>query len=565
MPFTVDTTRFDLVDFDSTLTRYKKKFVMITEPCIGTKWPDWEYLTKGKTKDIFIKNSDGQYLINKVWPGKCHYIDFFHPNSKSYWEEAHKSLYEKIKFSGMWLDMSEPAAFSPGQVDEYDNVLSCKDTNQYPYLPGGTKFETATICPNAIHYEGISHIKLHNYYPNQQSMITYQFLEKIFPDHFPFILSRANAPGIGRYAALWSGDNYGRYSFYKLSVSEVMNANLFGVPMMGADICGFGENTPEILCAKWYQMGSLYPFSRSHAHLDSYRKEPFMMGKTLLETTKKSLEFRYSILKYYYSLFMLNNGTGTIFRPLFFEFYQDPECLENHVIDNSFMIGSALLVVPNFNEVDSLTESFGYFPYGQWYDLRDRTRVKKLSYNGQYIEVNTRLNEMPAVFLRSGKTIYTNNINKVLNSYDLNNDFNILISLEDSMNGWEATSIGLIPALQNYNSRSEVENCMKNNCYIEIKSSFNKPTGNLEIKFSKPKWQNENYQGFKIKEIVVLGMFTNKGNNIKLTNLEELIKVPEGDSNAKYYFEKKTDDCYTIKINGDLKVIENFNITISFG
>jgi alpha-glucosidase len=159
--------------------------------------------------------------------------------------------------------------------------------------------------------------------------MTYEFLETLYPNSFPFILTRANAPEIGKYAPHWSGDNYGRFSFYKLSISEVLNFNLFEAPMTGADICGFGENTPEILCAKWYQMGSLYPFSRSHSHLDYYRKEPYAMGITLLETTRKSLKFRYSILKYYYSLFMLNKGTGTIFRPLFFEFYNDRQCLDN--------------------------------------------------------------------------------------------------------------------------------------------------------------------------------------------------------------------------------------------
>lgn len=32
---------------------------------------------------------------------------------------------------------------------------------------------------------------------------------------------------------------------------------------------------------------------------------------------------RYSLLKYYYSLFVRNNGIGTIFKPLFFEFPED--------------------------------------------------------------------------------------------------------------------------------------------------------------------------------------------------------------------------------------------------
>lgn len=62
----------------------------------------------------------------------------------------------------------------------------------------------------------------------------------------------------------------------------------------------------------------------------------------VLDSSRASLQLRYSLLKFYYHQFVKLNGAGTIFKPVFFEFVDD----NVDDLDSEFMIGKELLIAP---------------------------------------------------------------------------------------------------------------------------------------------------------------------------------------------------------------------------
>jgi alpha-glucosidase (family GH31 glycosyl hydrolase) len=89
------------------------------------------------------------------------------------------------------------------------------------------------------------------------------------------IIERSAYAGLGKFGSRWLGDNKSSPAYMGYSVTGIMAHNIAGIPLAGADICGFMDDSNAELCARWYQVGAFYPFSRNHNAWNSAPQQPW--------------------------------------------------------------------------------------------------------------------------------------------------------------------------------------------------------------------------------------------------------------------------------------------------
>ena len=129
--FTIDEQRFNLSRMNSILQNYH--YIPIIDA--GIKVNNGTAYTEGVKRGVFVKDAAGNEYRGKVWPGTTTFVDFFHPNATTYWEDMLNILYSKIKFSGIWLDMNELANFCDGPCSTPNNT-GFDFSRDLPYNPG---------------------------------------------------------------------------------------------------------------------------------------------------------------------------------------------------------------------------------------------------------------------------------------------------------------------------------------------------------------------------------------------------------------------------------------------
>ncbi|XP_053164989.1 sucrase-isomaltase, intestinal [Hemicordylus capensis] len=367
--FTYDKIGFaDLPDVVKDLHDHGQKYVIILDPAISVNnlrnnTPYEPYL-RGEEMKVWVNNSDGKTpLLGEVWPGVTVFPDFTNDVAVSWWVEECRLYHDIIKYDGLWVDMNEISSFVKGSK----SGCEVNSLNYPPFTPkilDGVMY-SKTLCMDAVQKWG-KHYDVHSLYGLSMSSATDNALEKVFPGKRSFLLSRSTFAGSGNHTGHWLGDNFSTWNDIKWSIQGILEFGLFGYPFIGADICGFLDDTTEELCRRWLQLGAFYPFSRNHNGETPPPQDPAYFGQNslLVNSTKHYLTIRYTLLPYLYTLFYRAHSKGdTVARPVLHEFYSDEA---TWTIDRQFLWGPGLLITPVLDPgVDTVN---AYIPDAVWYE-----------------------------------------------------------------------------------------------------------------------------------------------------------------------------------------------------
>lgn len=120
-------------------------------------------------------------------------------------------------------------------------------------------YRTLCLATNQGEKKEFMHYDVHNLYALTEAVATSKALANIRKRR-SLILSRSSYVSSGRYTAHWTGDNTSKWSHLQRSVVQLLEFSLFGIPWVGADICGFQDNVTPELCLRWSQVRSFFCF-----------------------------------------------------------------------------------------------------------------------------------------------------------------------------------------------------------------------------------------------------------------------------------------------------------------
>ncbi len=442
------------------------KTILITEPFILTTSSKWQ---EAVDKKVLVTDKTGKPATWDFYFGNTSVVDIFKPEGSAWFWNVYKRLINQ-GVGGMWGDLGEPEVF-PSKV----------------ITVGGKADE------------------VHNIYGHNWAKLIADGYKKDFPTQRPFILMRAGYSGSQRFGMVpWSGDVSRSWGGLKSQMEIALQMGMQGLGYMHSDLGGFaGDYFDNELYLRWLQYGVFNPIFRPHAQ-EEVASEVALKDIATMAKAKKSVELRYQLMPYNYTLSFDNNQKGTpLMRPLFFE---EPNNNSLTSLAGSYFWGNDFLITPITKAGVTSTEI--YFPKSSnWFDFY--TNEKHNAGTTDTVKVNE---DYIPTFVRGGSFIPMIETIQNTSSYSIDN-FKLHYYFDESV----AHSTGML-----YNDDGVTPNAFEKEQYEAVHFSSNTSAKSLMIKIATV--SGRNYTSKNKNVSVFIHNISNKAKRIFVNGQEQVYK-----------------------------------------